>query len=588
MNFYLKLLKILEPGQRRAAEILLFLMFIGMLLETMGIGLVIPAVAGLSNPELLRTYSEKIFSSEFISSLNDNQLLFFGLIFLVFAYLIKSLFLIFLSWYQTQFVFNVQKIISAKMFRGYIYQPYKFHLQRNSSELIRNVITEVQQCTLIVLASTQLLAECLVLVGVTILLLIVEPLGAAIIMSSLTITCLLIYRLTRQYMYKWGQARQFHEGERLRHLQQGFGGIKDAKLMGREQWFLTQYERDNAETSRVIQLRYFAQSLPRLLLEFLMVIVLVILILALVLQGLSISSIIATLAVFAAAAFRLMPSFNRMLSSINTIRYGHSVIETLFQEISSFDLVDSKDEIFPLQFKDQICLKNIVYAYEEGSRSALNNVSLNIKSGQSIGFIGESGAGKSTLIDLILGLISPTEGTFTIDKNSANENLKGWQRLIGYVPQVIYLNDDSLRKNIAFGLNEKDICEVQIQKAVKAAKLDEFISSLPEGLDTVVGEHGVRLSGGQRQRIGIARALYHNPSVLVLDEATSALDNESEQKVMSAINHLRNEITIIIIAHRLTTVADCDYLFQLEKGKIIKEGKPQDFFKQMILSKDQS
>lgn len=571
-----KLFGILDTDQRRSAKYLLFFMFIGMIVETMGIGLVIPAIAALADPNLFREYASLIFGSDTIDQFSANELLITGLFILVFVYFIKATYLGFLSWKQNYFVFNAQGVLSARMFKGYLQQPYTFHLQHNSSELIRNTLNEVQQFMLVILSATQLIAEFLVLAGIMILLLIIEPVGATIIITLLGTACLLIYRFTRQYMMRWGKARQYHEGQRLKHLQQGFGGIKEAKLMGRENWFLVEYAKDNAATAVVNHKRYFVQSLPRLLLEFFMVVVLVLLIVVLVIRGQTVESIITTIAVFAAAAFRVMPSINRVISSLNTIRYGHPVIETLHSEISNFQFVEQSKSPKSIKFNNELLLRNIDFTYENSSNSALTNISLSIKANTSVGFIGESGAGKSSLVDIILGLISPTNGLISIDGLPLSENIYGWQKMLGYVPQTIYLTDDSLRKNIAFGIPEEEICDEQVFKALKSAKLADFVEELPEGLDTFVGEAGVRLSGGQRQRIGIARALYHEPPVLVLDEATSALDNESEQFVMSAINALRNKKTIIIIAHRLTSVVNCDCIYRLEKGKIIDQGAPSE------------
>lgn len=574
MKFYSKLYELLEPEQQRAAKILLFLMFIGMTLEAMGIGLVIPAITGLANPDLLRNYLARIEGTEFLTTLNNTQLISYGLGFLIFAYVIKTLFLTYLSWRQTDFVFKVQATLSQKMFSGYVAMPYSFHLQRNSANLIRNVITEVQQCTLVVLASTQLLAELLVLSGITILLLSLEPLGALIVMSSFGIAGGILYRLSRKHMLKWGKARQFHEGERLKHLQQGFGGIKDAKLLNRENYFIDTYAVDNFSTARVIRLQYFFQSLPRLMLELLVVIGLAVLICVMIYQERSVDNIIPTIALFAATAFRLMPSANRILSSINSIRYGHPVIETLYNEVQEIRKVSKQLASEKIEFAKKITMEAVTYSYEDTEHAALKNITLSIPRGTSVGFIGQSGAGKSTLIDIILGLISPTSGAVKIDGVDIANNLRAWQSQIGYVPQSIYLTDDTLRKNIAFGIHDADINEERVAKALKAAQLEDVVAALPEGLDTAVGEVGVRLSGGQRQRIGIARALYHDPSVLVLDEATSALDNKSEQEVMLAVNALKKEKTMLIIAHRLSTVAECDHIYRLDKGSIVEEGAP--------------
>lgn len=577
MKIYQKLFQILEPGQKRAAILLLLLMIIGMMFETLGIGLVIPAISGLENPDILRNAFKWVASESFVAELTDNALIMIALGLVFFIYVLKTAFLTFLAWWQSQFIFGLQAAFSRKLFTGYMKLPYSFHLQRNSANLIRNSLNEVTQLTLVILSTASLTAECLVIIGIIGLLLVYEPIGTFIVFLTLTIPVGLMYWFMRHRLLNWGVKRQFHEGAQLKHLQQGFGGIKDAKLLGREDYFIETFAIDNVEAVKYTKYKNFFSLIPRYVLELVMVMGIAVLTAVLILQNKPIDAIIPTLALFAVTAFRLIPSLNRILSSINHVRYGHPVIETLNNELELMaDLKHRKRHRDKMNFEHQLTLENLSYSYEEVDKPAIKDINLSIKKGSSVGFIGESGAGKSTLIDVILGLLTPTEGTIRIDDQKIEGNVQSWQNLIGYVPQAIYLTDDTLRSNIAFGVETSEIDKQQIAIAVKAAHLTEFFASLPEGLDTVVGEAGVRLSGGQRQRIGIARALYHNPSVLVLDEATSALDNESEQEVMSAVNDLKSEKTILIIAHRLSTIEDCDYLYCLDNGKIVKEGRPEE------------
>jgi ABC-type multidrug transport system fused ATPase/permease subunit len=294
-------------------------------------------------------------------------------------------------------------------------------------------------------------------------------------------------------------------------------------------------------------------------------------------HGVEMASIVPTLALFAAAAFRLMPSVNRVLTAMQTLRYGLPVIDTLYEELKLEvpDAIDDFSEVSP-GFRQEIRLNEVSYTYQGALSPALNGLALSIKVGEFVGFIGSSGSGKSTLVDIVLGLLPCDSGRIEVDGQDIQENMRAWQNQIGYVPQAIYLTDDTLRRNVAFGLPNEQIDDVAVQKAIKAAQLEEFVATLPEGLETVVGERGVRLSGGQRQRIGIARALYHDPSVLVLDEATSALDTATESGVMKAVNALQGSKTIIMVAHRLSTVEHCDRLYKLEQGRIVGEGTPQD------------
>jgi len=357
-------------------------------------------------------------------------------------------------------------------------------------------------------------------------------------------------------------------------LQQGLGGAKDVKLLGRENDFLKQYSIHNRESSKVGRLNNTIQQLPRIWLELLAVCGLVALVLVMLAQGGALETIIPKLGLFAVVTFRLMPSVSRLLNVMQSLKYCLPVIDILGKDLSLFTPENIEKEVKISSFQNALELQHITYTYPEVALPSLKDISLSIKHGESVGFIGTSGAGKSTLVDILLGLLPPDQGVVMVDGKDIRENLRGWQNQIGYVPQSIYLTDDTLLRNIAFGLSTEQIDNESVSKAIRAAHLADFIQSLPEGLNTVVGERGIRLSGGQRQRIGIARALYHDPSVLVLDEATSALDTATEKGVMDAVRELQGSKTIIIVAHRLSTIEHCDRLYRLENGQITSQGTP--------------
>lgn len=573
MAAFQKLWHLLNPAQRRAAMVLLGFMLIGTVLETLGIGLVIPALALMTQGDLAAKYP---LLEPWLNSLGNpsrERLVIVGMLTLVGVYAVKTLFLAFLAWRQARFVYGLQANLSQRLFSGYLHQPYTFHLQRNSAQLIRNTINQVGGITGAIQQGFMLVAEILVLISVSAMLLVVEPLGALLVVSVFGLFGWGFNRFTRSHILRWGEALQLHEGLRIQHLQQGLGGAKDVKLLGREDDFLVQYQRHNTGSAKASQRQVALGALPRLWLELLAVTGLAILVLVMIGQGKPMEALLPTLGLFAAAAFRLMPSANRVLGAVQGVCFAVPIIDTLYSEFCLLESAAAPQAGQPLPFQNGLTLDRVGFQYPSAEVLALNGVSLKIPRGTSVGFIGGSGAGKSTLVDIILGLLTPVSGTVKVDGVDIQTNLRGWQDHIGYVPQSIYLTDDTLRRNIAFGLPAEQIDEAAVWRAIQAAQLEQFVNDLPLGLDTLVGERGIRLSGGQRQRIGIARALYHDPPVLVLDEATSSLDTFTERGVMDAVRALQGDKTLLIIAHRLSTVEHCDYLFRLENGAVVEEGE---------------
>lgn len=558
---------------------LLALMVIGMALETLCTGLVIPAIALMTQQDLATSYPQLQHVLAFLGRPSQTELVAYVMTGLVGVYLLKNLFLAFLAWQQARFAFGVQAQLSQRLFATYLHQPYTFHLQRNSAQLMRNVTTEVGMFATVLISGLNIATEMLVLFGISILLLVVEPVGTLIAVLVLAGSAWVFQSVTRTRVARWGQSRQLHDGLRLQHLQQGLGGAKDAKLLGRERNFLDQYYLHNAQSARVGQFQATLQMLPRLWLELLAVMGLATLVITMLVQGREMATVVPTLGLFAVAAFRLMPSVNRTLSALQGVRYGLPAVNTLHQELMlaapRSDPPRAKERLEREGFASDIRLVDVDYAYPSATAPTLKRVSLRIAKGECVGFVGTSGSGKSTLVDVVLGLLTPSAGEVLVDGKNIQRNLRAWQDQIGYVPQSIYLTDDTLRRNVAFGLPDREIDDDAVGRAIRAAQLDDFLASLPQGLNTIVGERGIRLSGGQRQRIGIARALYHDPSVLVLDEATSALDTETESGVMGAVAALQGAKTILIVAHRLSTVSRCDRLFRMEQGHLSTELVPR-------------
>jgi ATP-binding cassette, subfamily B, bacterial PglK len=562
----------LTPNQRNVGFLLLGLMFIGMILETLGIGLIIPILALMTNKNLSTDYPMVVPWMNRLGNPSHEKLVVFAMLSLVGVVFLKVLFLTFLAWRQANFSFGVKSDLSLRLFKGYLSQPYSFHLQRNSAELIRNTIGQVHELMNAVVACMTITLESLILSGMLMLMIVVEPLGTLIVAGTLGLASWGFYRFTQVRILQWGKAYQHHEGLRIQYLQEGLGAAKDVKLLGREKEFIDRYQECNLGSAQLGKMKNIVQALPKLWIELLAVFGMVTMVLLMVAQNSPMESIVPTLGLFAATAFRFMPSINRLLGAFQNVRFTWPVINNLYQELCLLEEKKPCKGYLPLSFKKELVLENASFRYPASKVLALKKINISIRQGESIGFIGSTGAGKSTLVDIILGLLTPVDGVVKVDSIDIQDNLRGWQDQIGYVPQNIFLADDTIRRNVAFGLSDVQVEDAVVWDSLRSAQLEEFVKDLPEGLRTKVGEGGVRLSGGQRQRIGIARALYHNPSVLVLDEATSSLDTFTEGDFMDAVRALKGDKTLIIVAHRLTTVEHCDYLFKVENGRVVEEG----------------
>lgn len=574
MLVFRQLWNMIPSNQHLSAILLLGLMLVGMLLEMLGIGLVIPTLGFMTQNNLAEEYPILEPILELLGNPSQERLVVIAMATLAGVYTFKAVFLIFLSWRQAHFVSIFQSKLSQSLFSGYLNLPYTFHLQRNSAQLLRNIISNVGAISGAIRNFFTLMMEMLVTIGISILLITVEPVGAVLVVGGISITGWGIYRITKKYSYQLGQASQHHEGFRIQYVQQGLGGVKDVKLLGRQQDFIDQYGIHNIGSANIIKYQNVMQTLPRQSLELLFVIGLAGLVVIMLNDGKPLSSFLPIMGVFAASAFRFMPSVNRVLVAMQAMRFSSPAISTINDELKLFEEKKPQEVAGEILLKDNLTLEKVSFQYPASESLALQDIDISIPVGSSIGFIGSSGAGKSTLVDIILGLLKPYRGEVKVDGKGIMKNLRAWQDNIGYVPQSIYLTDDTLRRNIAFGLPVEQISEEAVTQAVHAAQLESFVKELPQGLDTMVGEHGIRLSGGQRQRIGIARALYHDPAVLVLDEATSSLDMETERGIMEAVCSLQGNKTILIVAHRITTVEHCDYLYRIDKGKVAEKGKP--------------
>lgn len=564
---------LLTRAERGRFVALVFLMILAMGLETLGIGLVIPLLAALTQSgETVRIPLLGFLFQLLGSPSSESRVLAVTLV-LVGLYTVKACYLAFVASQQITFAFGIQQQLSHRLFSLYLRQPYSFLLGRNSAQLIQNITREINLfTTYTIIPCLNLLAETLVLIGLAALLLAVEPIGALVVGFMLVVLSSGFHYLIRIRVIRWGEARQFHEKLRLQRLQEGLGAAKDVKLLGRELDFLEQFRDHNEKSARMARMEQTLAALPRLGLELLAVAAILALALILLARGESRMSLLPTIGVFAAAAFRVLPSATRVFGAIQSLKFSKPVVDILHAEFSLSGSVNEYQCTSPRLFRSALHLLDVSYSYPGRPEPAVKRISMMIHRGEAVGIIGPSGAGKSTLIDILLGLLKPDSGDVQVDGHSIHESLRDWQNQLGYVPQTIFLTDDSVRRNVAFGVQNERIDERAMENAIRAARLEDFVKSLPQGLDTLVGERGVRLSAGQRQRIGLARALYHEPAVLVLDEATSALDLTTEQEVMEAVKSITGQRTIVVVSHRLSTMQHCQRLYRLENGQVVAQG----------------
>lgn len=573
MHSFTQVWKQLSSGERAGAFRIMTILLFGTFIELLGVGLVVPVLSMLLDPGgqgWMSSFMERLFGE-----MDPGQKALAAMLLLVGIYLFRSLFLSFQVWQQFAFSSSIQQSLCLRLFRLYLNQPYSFHLNQNSAMLIRNITVEVNLFVNSINGMVQILAESMVVVSIVGLLFWYQPLGATLLILFFGSAGSVFIAVSRGSSLRWGKERQFHEGQRVKHLQQGFGGVKDAILLNCQETMVEQFEVHNASSLKALRMQNTIQQYPRLWLEFVSVLGLAIVVITHIWSGEESVTLIPTLGVFTAAAFRMIPSANRILTSMHSIRFGSPSVEKICSQLTR---LHSPPVARPLQNSlspvRSIQLEQVAFSYEDGAASALQDINMFISHGEVVGIIGTSGAGKSTLTDLMLGLLKPSQGKILANGTDIVFDMGEWQSRLGYVPQSIYLMDDTLRRNIAFGCKQDEIDELALKAAIDAAQLQYLVKDLPEGINTVIGERGIRLSGGQRQRIGIARALYRNPSVLILDEATSALDIETETAVMEAVNTLRRTKIIVIVAHRLSTLRSCDRIYRLSAGKIVAEGPP--------------
>jgi ATP-binding cassette subfamily C protein len=550
------------------------------LLEILGIGLLIPFVALLGKPELVQTNHVVSAVYDFFHFQSFAQFMIVVAASVAVVFILKSLLLLGISFWQAKFIFEKKVFLKTRLFHTYLTNPYPFHLKSDLARLQRNLELVESAMNNVVLQLFYIVTE-LVLVACLFLMLLwanaVLTVATTVFLGGLFF---IYYFFTKDRFRRMGEIANEHRVRALQQVNQGLGSIKEVKIFGKERFFAERFQHHSWRYAWQETKGELLTRTPRLLIEALIVGFVMLGVIVYFLIGNSTDKIFITLSLVAIVAVRLMPSLNRITSGWGSIKlysvYFDQVYDDLVASSRSEDTEQAPRNHEPLLFRETIKLEDLSFVYEDCSKPALDRVSLLIPKNATVGFVGPSGAGKTTAIDIIIGLLKPSQGRVLIDGVDIYDNLRGWQDQIGYIPQAIYLCNDSIRQNVAFGNEPRDIDEAKVRQALRLAQLEEFVMGLPEGLDTEIGERGVRLSGGQRQRIGIARALYNDPSVLVMDEATAALDNETERAFMESLTNLSGSKTILIIAHRLTTVQACDVIFFLKDGRLVATGKYEE------------
>ena len=578
MQTFKNLLFLLTSQERKSAGLLLIMMLIMAVLDTIGIASILPFVAVLSNPSLIESniILNTMFQASSIFEVENKQQFLFALGVLVFVLLIISItFKAFTSYLQVRFVQMREYSIGKRLIEGYLNQPYVWFLNRHSADLGKTILTEVGTISGGAMKpALELIAKSLIVIAIISLLIIADPKIALITGFFLGGAYMFIFYLLRKYISELGSNRLENNRLRFTAVSEAFGAAKEIKIGGLEKIYIKSFSNSAEVFARSQATTQLISQLPRHILEIIAFGGILLIILYIMRNTGNFNNALPIVSLYVFAGYRLLPAVQEIYASFTSLTFASPTLDKLTEDIKSLKSFHNNQDKDILKLNDKITLKNIYFNYPNTSRTALKNISLNIPAKSTVGLVGATGSGKTTTVDIILGLLEAQKGTLEVDgKVVTKQNSRAWQRSIGYVPQHIYLSDNTVTANIAFGVELKDINQDSVEKAAKIANLHDFVvDELPDQYQTTIGERGVRLSGGQRQRIGIARALYHKPYLLILDEATSALDNETERTVMDAVNNLDKDITIILIAHRLDTVKNCDIIFKLDKGQLVGQG----------------
>ncbi len=572
-----------DRKQKRQIAGLALLILIGGLLETVGVSMLLPVVQAIMDPE-------QLMENELVGKVTDalhietsRQLIILMLGALIALYVVKNAYLLFQTYVQNTFVTRNRNRMISRVMREFLNRPYEEYLGADIPTVFRLTDSDIPNAFQLILVMIQMVTEIVVAGFLCIVLVVVSPVMSLFIFCIFLGMTLMITKVLKPRLNAIGHKNQQIQSRIAKWRIQSIYGLKDVKVLHREEFFVRNYYESGAIGADVARNYAVFNNLPRLLIETIFMASMLLFIMLYMLRGGNITVLIPQLSAFAVAGIRVMPGTNRINTYLSEIAYSQPCLDYLYENLTANMKMDVNGSVTGLargggaqtqevrtHLQDKIVLDHITYAYPNTEKNIFTDAHMEVKKGQSVGIMGPSGAGKSTVVDILLGLLRVQEGTITCDGANIFDNYADWLSKIGYIPQSIYLIDESIRDNIAFGIDGDKIDDRRIWEVLEEAQLKEFVEELPEGLDTTIGDRGVRISGGQRQRLGIARALYHNPEILVFDEATSALDNDTEKAVMDAINNFHGRKTMVIIAHRLNTIAKCDVIYKVDGEKIVE------------------
>ena len=574
---------IFDRKQKRVMVLLLCAIFIGALFELLGVSLIMPLIQVISTPEMIEENRYLSFVYRTFGMTDSSSFFVFLASVIIAVYVFKNAYLIVMYHFQYSFIYNNQLKVAGRLVDCYLKKPYTYHLNNNTSNMIRNIMLDTERLFQLILSVLNCLSEALLCILLGLFMVINDPF-MTITLAALLILCMGCYRLfTKKKVNEYGRINQVYDGRMHQSINQALGAVKDIKILHREKYFVDRFvESGEKKMDALINTNFFG-TVPRYLIETVCVGGIILVLIIKLKTGTDLARILPMLGSFAVAAFKLMPSAGKISNYANLISFLTPSIDLIYNDIKETEDMIEKEVKDKGELSDSdidaasIRVEDIEYSYPGFDEKVLEGADFEIPLGASVGLIGASGAGKSTLADVILGILFPVKGRVMYGKMNVHDYPLKWSEKLAYIPQAIFLADESIRDNVAFGIKEEEIDDEKVWAALDEAQLSDFVRELPDGLDTPVGERGVRLSGGQRQRIGIARALYDDPEILVLDEATSALDSETESAVMEAIDSLMGRKTLIIIAHRLTTIRNCQLIFRVENGRVRKVEKEELF-----------